>query len=172
MKKSIDIFYATRLDIERVTGEDTAWTTVTVCDDKGDEFGMTLFGHPIVSIDGQADLADRLRAEVDEQRQSYQDLYDLSEKRLDRALNAEKACEALRAARDHKGDDFAVKVNGLNADLEQLREELAGEREARMFTEGQLAEVKAELTTWQNDEDLPEVKTLMNPLPPAPGSVE
>ncbi len=177
MKKSIDIFYATKLTIERVTGEDTAWTSVTVCDDLGDEFGLTLFGHPVVSIDDQADLADRLRTDLDEQRRNYQNLYDLSEKRLDRAINAEKACEGLRAARDHIGDDYAVRVNGLLADLETARDAESEANESRMFMEGQLAEVKAELTTWQNDEREGEPRDLvgerlMNPLSPAPGSVK
>ena len=77
--------------------ETTLWTNVTVSDGK-QEFELTLFGSPMVSLGaGFTDWTD-------------------TEKATDRARNAERACEELREEL-RAADDHAKFQEGVIADL-------------------------------------------------------
>ena len=100
----------------------TTWTTLVVTDGL-DHFELTLFGTPVVLMgDGFTDWTDTTKAR------------ELLEAAMAGRRVAEKVCDELRA------------------ELFRTREELAGESDAHMFTHGQMAALRAELTSWQNDE--------------------
>jgi len=140
----LSIHHAKQIEIKREDSSNvdepgeatTTWTTIVITDGL-DHFELTLFGMPVVLMgDGFTDWTDTSKAR------------ELLGAAMAGRRTAEKVCDELRA------------------ELFRTREELAGECDAHMFIAGQLAEVNRELESWQNDEDLPEVKTLMNPLPP------
>lgn len=111
-----DIHRAASVEIERVEYEDNKWVKLIVIDLVGTRNCFNVFG-----TNGEL---------VDE----------LADKRLERAINAERACEELRRQAEIADENHSE----LESKLDRCRQALSTEQDGNSDLNGQLADAKGE----------------------------